>query len=361
MDSFAEPWIPGRERDNTRSEQLAKVLQGVALTSLVTFAAQLPVLIAPELAAGASGPVLLASRSPPDFVMAVHRVDTLLAPYVRLITFVGSALFVSIYVINFIRFLKDFDTFTKMMERFHLPCPRVMAAGGLLFMSAGSAFYLTGIPIWMLLGTVLLLMFLIASTFFGHYKPWKQSNDLNHFFMMLKNIGMCGHCLATAGFELSQTGAVPDADTVGRSLHEMLEACWASFRPCSWILQSSGMVLFTAPFLFSCLHYTMDINQLVGMIREPGLGRCTARRCALLVVMLLLVSSFLYMSGVAILVELGALGFLSFLLVSTYFSHLKPYLQSGEKIHYLHIQKNLSLAGGCVMVLGVAISEGGRS
>ena len=65
------------------------------------------------------------------------------------------------------------------------------------------------------------------------------------------------------------------------------------------------------------------------MIREPGLGRCTARRCALLVVMLLLVSSFLYMSGVAILVELGALGFLSFLLVSTYFSHLKPYLQSG--------------------------------
>ena len=101
-----------------------------------------------------------------------------------------------------------------------------------------------------------------------------------------KNIGMCGHCLATVGFELSQTGAVPDADTVGssvplsyfsalfslgiliesgkqgaviaitwmldvrgRSLHEMLEAYWASFRPCSWILQSSGMVLFTAPFL----------------------------------------------------------------------------------------------------------------
>ena len=33
-----------------------------------------------------------------------------------------------------------------------------------------------------------------------------------------KNIGMCGHCLATAGFELSQTGAVPDADTVGSSV-----------------------------------------------------------------------------------------------------------------------------------------------
>ena len=30
------------------------------------------------------------------------------------------------------------------MERFQLPCPRVMAAGGLLFMSAGSALYLTG-------------------------------------------------------------------------------------------------------------------------------------------------------------------------------------------------------------------------
>eukprot|EP00439_Symbiodinium_sp_Y106_P051886 s1988_g6.t3 len=183
MDSFAEPWIPGYERESIRSEQLAKVLQGLALTSLVALAAQLPALIVPGLAAGALGPVLLASGSPP---VALHCVDALLAPYVRLITSVGSALFVSIYVINFIRFVKDADQGTKMMERFQLPCPRVMAAGGLLFMSAGSALYLTGITIWMLLGTALLLMFLIASTFFGHYKPWKQSNDLNHFFMMLK-------------------------------------------------------------------------------------------------------------------------------------------------------------------------------
>eukprot|EP00439_Symbiodinium_sp_Y106_P045329 s1988_g5.t1 len=109
----------------------------------------------------------------------------------------------------------------------------------------------------------------------------------------------------------------------------MLEACWATLRPFWWILLSSGMVLFTAPFLFSCLHYAMDINQLVGMIMEPGLGRCTARLCAVLAVMLLLVSSLLYMSGAAIHVEMGALGFLTFLLVSTYFGHLKPYLQSG--------------------------------
>ena len=68
------------------------------------------------------------------------------------------------------------------------------------------------------------------------------------------------------------------------------------------------------------------------MIMGFGFGRFTATVLAVLTLVLMSVSSIFYVSGVPVLMELGAEGLFTFLLFATYFAHLKPYLQSGHGI-----------------------------
>ncbi|CAE7522014.1 unnamed protein product, partial [Symbiodinium pilosum] len=88
-----------------------------------------------------------------------------------------------------------------------------------------------------------------------------------------------------------------------------------------------------------------------------GFGRPAATFFAALVLITLRVSSLLYASGLPALMELGAIGLLGFLLGATYFAHLKPFLRSGEKAHFQHLQKNLSLTGACIMTMGRVIPQ----
>ena len=68
------------------------------------------------------------------------------------------------------------------------------------------------------------------------------------------------------------------------------------------------------------------------MIMGFGFGRTTATALAVFTLILLSVSSIFYVSGIPVLMELGAEGLFTFLLFATYFGHLKPYLQSGPRM-----------------------------
>ena len=70
-----------------------------------------------------------------------------------------------------------------------------------------------------------------------------------------------------------------------------------------------------------------------------GFGRTTATALAVFTLILLSVSSIFYVSGIPVLMELGAEGLFTFLLFATYFGHLKPYLQSGPREHVPNNQK----------------------
>jgi len=364
---FAEPLIPFAE---TRSEQGARRVawaQGLALTSLLVCVAQLPGLAAPELAGAplvlASGPVGLGGYLGSLGTFLRQYYDSLV-PYVWLINYCGIVLFVLLFVMSFLNHAKDFSGFVKMMEAFGLPCPAFMALGGLFSLLAGSFCYLTGIPVLMEWGAEFLLMFLIASTYFGHYKPWKQSKDMSHFIMILKNIGLSGHCLLTIGFEVPEIGK--DGTPLGLhgalgSVGVFIGKIYVFFRPYSFILKYTGLVLFVVPFVLSFLNHAKDTKQFVGMIMGFGFGRTTATALAVLTLILLSVSSIFYVSGIPVLMELGAEGLFTFLLFATYFGHLKPYLQSGDMGHFLNILKNVSLAGACLMTMGVVIPQIGPS
>ena len=75
------------------------------------------------------------------------------------------------------------------------------------------------------------------------------------------------------------------------------------------------------------------------MIMGFGFGRTTATALAVFTLILLSVSSIFYVSGIPVLMELGAEGLFTFLLFATYFGHLKPYLQSGPREHVPNNQK----------------------
>ena len=101
----------------------------------------------------------------------------------------------------------------------------------------------------------------LASTYLGHYKPWKQSKDMSQYNHILKNIGLCGHCLLTIGFEVPEIGK--DGTPLG--LHGALGATgvflgkiYAVLRPYSVVFKYSGLVLFVVPFALAFMKFAGD-------------------------------------------------------------------------------------------------------
>ena len=89
---------------------------------------------------------------------------------------------------------------------------------------------------------------------------------MNHFIMVLKNIGLCGHCLLTIGFEVPEIGK--DGTPLGLhgalgSLGVFFGKIYALFRPYSYVFKYSGLVLFVTPFLLSFLNHAQDTKQFV--------------------------------------------------------------------------------------------------
>ena len=115
----------------------------------------------------------------------------------------------------------------------------------------------------------------IASTYFGHYKPWKQSKDMNNFIMIMKNVGISGHCLLTIGFEVPEIGK--DGTPLGLhralgSVGNFIGKIYALFRPYSFIFKYTGLIFFALPFLLSFLHHVKDTKQFVLSSVDAGVS-----------------------------------------------------------------------------------------
>lgn len=119
-----------------------------------------------------------------------------------------------------------------MVQGMGVPCPTVMTILCIIDIVAGSVLYLTcaaalyrlslnsaGIPVLMEWGAEFLLIFLklgesmaiaqsarILASYYGHYKPWKESKEEFHVDMLMKNAALMGQCLLTVGFEVPEIG-----------------------------------------------------------------------------------------------------------------------------------------------------------
>ena len=129
-----------------------------------------------------------------------------LRPYSYIFKYSGIFMFVLVFLFGGLKHLLNFKETVEINKSFGIPLPTLSALIGPLLLLAGSILYLTGIPVFMEMAAELLLLFLVMSTFFIHFRPLQQSGfkDFKQMLHFLKNISMAGGCLMTIGAVLPQ-------------------------------------------------------------------------------------------------------------------------------------------------------------
>jgi len=138
-----------------------------------------------------------------EFIGKIYRA---LKPYSYIFKYSGIILFVLVFLFGGLKHLLNFKETVEINKTFGIPLPTLSALVGPLLLLAGSGMYLTGIPVFMEIGAECLLLFLLMSTCFVHFKPLQQSGgkDFKQMLHTLKNISMAGGCLMTIGAVLPQ-------------------------------------------------------------------------------------------------------------------------------------------------------------
>lgn len=138
-----------------------------------------------------------------EFIGKIYRA---LKPYSYIFKYSGIILFVLVFLFGGLKHLLNFKETVEINKTFGIPLPTLSALVGPLLLLAGSGMYLTGIPVFMEIGAECLLLFLLMSTYFVHFKPLQQSGgkDFKQMLHTLKNISMAGGCLMTIGAVLPQ-------------------------------------------------------------------------------------------------------------------------------------------------------------
>lgn len=122
-----------------------------------------------------------------------------------LIKFLGRLLLVLPCLGAFSNFSQHPESFINIMENYHLPAPKIWAYSGLAFLIVGSLLVISGDSLLVVIGAKLLVIFLLFATYFGHYKPMKQSMGepkINHLLHTLKNFAIVGGLLCLVGYEI---------------------------------------------------------------------------------------------------------------------------------------------------------------
>ncbi|CAK9017061.1 unnamed protein product [Durusdinium trenchii] len=277
------------------------------------------------------------------------------APY---LTYLGTFLFVFIFLMSAVNKVKNFSGTVKMVEGMGVPCPTVSTIACILDIFLGSILYLTGVPVLMEWGAEFLLIFLLLASYYGHFKPWMQTKEEFHTEMLLKNLALMGQCFLTIGFEVPEIGKDGTPLGLNGALGEFGEVCgkiYGVLKPYSYIFKYCGILMFVLIFLFAGMKHLIDFKGTVEMNKHLGIPLPTIS--ALMAVLLLLSGSFLYLTGRPVFMEAGAEVILLFLIISTIPGHLKPLRETGDFKQMLHLLKNISMAGGCLMTIGAVLPQ----
>jgi len=269
-----------------------------------------------------------------------HKVSSvgLLAPVVF---YVGLIMYCTPFLLFGYNHAKGYKDFVGMMEGFGLPLPSVFAVGGLVSLLLGPVLLLTLNPLLVFIGSKLVGIFLIFSTYFGHIIPLKKAEPgsgdyIGNFIMVLKNTGLLGIDFFTA-WDLTGPAFTP--------IHKFTFA-GVYF----------GLVLYCIAFIMPCVNHAKDFKGFVSMMEAFGLPQPQ----------LMAVGGLLALGGGSVLIllaqpltmALGALMILSFLIGATYLGHYKPMkaatVGSADWImHFLNVYKNVGLMGGALIILGL--------
>jgi len=228
MSLGSEPLLPSSVRDGGGSSTRRSLARGLIAVLVVSLAFSAGVFFGPGLTslvpttvhAGAT----VEATAPASSASKVTHIDEGNAASVNLlqlpaplrtwadlwkpasgyIEYVGLVLFVLVFIVAGVHHVKEFAGFTDMVASFGLPCPFVMAAGGVFCMLAGAILLLTYQPLLMIAGAKLLFLFLLPSTYLQHFRAWRKDGNMNEFNMMLKNMSMAGACLIIVGCKLPE-------------------------------------------------------------------------------------------------------------------------------------------------------------
>jgi len=307
--------------------------QGSVATSAVGAAAEPTELSGPLGLGGVFGSVGV-------FLGSIYAV---VAPWSMLITFIGILLYCLPFLLFGKNHAQDFNGFAAMMEGFGLPLPKVFAAGGLVSLILGPILMLTMAPVCVIIGSKLICLFLLFSTYYGHIIPLRKAaagspEFIGNFIMVLKNTGlfglalMMGFCAGLEVFPKMHTYCV-----VGRYF---------------------GLVLFVVAFLMPAWNHAKDFNGFVGMMKAFGLP--VPVFWAVGGLFSLFAGGLLLLSAKPVLMEWGAELIALFLIGSTYFGHYKPMKAATPGstdyiMNFLNTFKNIGLFGGCLVIIGCSI------
>eukprot|EP00913_Durusdinium_trenchii_P015707 g14760.t1 len=267
-----------------------------------------------------------------------------------------------------VHLLDNFSGTVKMVEGMGVPCPTVSTIACILDIFLGSILYLTGVPVLMEWGAEFLLIFL---TLGERGANWEN-------LMLLKNLALMGQCFLTIGFEVPEIGKDGTPLGLNGALGEFGEVCgkiYGVLKPYSYIFKYCGILMFVLIFLFAGMKHLIDFKGTVEMNKHLGIPLPTIS--ALMAVITttirsevpvliarhdhLLVftrsGSFLYLTGRPVFMEAGAEVILLFLIISTIPGHLKPLRETGDFKQMLHLLKNISMAGGCLMTIGAVLPQ----
>lgn len=333
-------------------------MEAVGATCILMGVAQL-VALAQSSTGGDPGALMLAAESKKSLLDSegVCSYYHLFLPAARWIFDIGVLLFLLVFILRSVNKIKDFKGTVETVRGFGLPCPMFVTIGAMLDAIVGCVCYLTGVPVLMEWGAEFLFLFVMLVSYFGHFKPWRETKEEFHLEMLLKNVAIMGQCLLTIGFEVPEIGKDGVPLGLNGSVGESLGKIYSVFRPYSCIFKYSGIVLFVLVFLYGGLKHLLNFKETVQINKTLGIP--WPRLSALVGPLLLLAGSGMYLTGIPVFMMNGAECLLLFLLMSTYMMHVKLLRQSGGRDYKqsLHTLKNASLAGGCLMTIGVMLPQ----